>query len=449
MKKLELLNALLFIAALMLPQWAQAASIQRVESRFGCVAGEALTEGDILVMKSDGKCYKADADDSTLRPAIGVAGFTAASAANVSVVTRGQVGGLSSLTKGADVFLSTTAGGNTQTEPASYSQKIAVAISATQFAIQIGVPVFVSPSKISLPMRNETGGALAAGDLVYVSGWNETQKRFLVSKADADASGARAAYVMQGSLANNTNGFAYRTYRLTALDTSGTTVGDPVYLHTTAGGWTASAPTGADDINQIVGRVAVVHATTGEVELDLVSNNSPISVGTNELQALAITAAKIANTTITATQLATDAVTTVKITAANVTSTKASTPLKTRSAIIHVPDPGGADADITAGYVLWRPSVNVTVTKIEHIPQAAWVAAAPANDATVVLTNAAVGALATLAVQTALAAGSVNDMGAITNAAVVANTSVTIAVTANGTANAPAAIIQIEYTTGD
>ena len=258
-KKFSALLIAALIFPLALPQWAGAVSIQQVISRFACVAGEALTEGPPLAMKSDGKCYKADADDSTLRPAIGVAGFTAASAANVSVVTRGQVGGLSSLTKGSVVYLSTTAGGTTQTIPTAYAQPVGKAISATQYVIDIG---------------------------------RARQKQ---------------------------------------------------------------------------------------------------------------------------------------------------------SISIHVPDPGGAAADIQAGYVLWSPPVSVTVTAIKHIPQNDWIAAAAANDGEVKVVNAAVGNLATLSVVTALASGSKNDMGTITNAAVVGGTDVTMTLTTNGTANAPASVLQIEY----
>ena len=120
---------------------------------------------------------------------------------------------------------------------------------------------------------------------------------------------------------------------------------------------------------------------------------------------------------------------------------------KTHTVVIPVPDPGGAGVDIAAGYILWTPSIAVTITKIYTGAETAWIAAASANDATVVVTNAAVGAVATLSVVTALAVGSNTDMGAITNASVVAGTNVTIAVTTNGTADAPRQNIQIEYTT--
>lgn len=254
--------ASIFIAVLLLfaaPAWSTG-RIERVDSRFGCTVGENVAEGDVLMMKSTGVCWKADADDATLRPAIGVAGFAAKTGTGVSVVTRGQVGGMSALTKGAGMWLHTTAGGLTQSTPSAYYQAVGAAISATQYVLNVQNP------------------------------------------ADSAA----------------------------------------------------------------------------------------------------------------------------------------------RSVAIALPDPGAADADL-ATYVLWSPSVDATITKIYHVPHAAWVAAVAANDGVVVVTNAAVGAVATLPVVTALAAGTKNDMGAITNAAVVANTNVTLTITANGTANAPPSTILIEY----
>ena len=85
-------------------------------------------------------------------------------------------------------------------------------------------------------IRNETGGALAAGDLIYLSSWNEAQGRHLVSKADADVLGAHAVLIMQGALADVTDGQAYRSHRLTTLNTGAGAVGDPVYLDATTPG---------------------------------------------------------------------------------------------------------------------------------------------------------------------------------------------------------------------
>lgn len=115
-------------------------------------------------------------------------------------------------------------------------------------------------------VRNETGGGLVAGDLVYVSGWNEVELRWLVSKSQAKPFGGNLAqWVMRSALANNANGLAHKSFRLTGQDTSGTAVGDTVYLSgSTLGGFDLTVPNFA---RQSVGQVAVVNAVTGEVEL--------------------------------------------------------------------------------------------------------------------------------------------------------------------------------------
>jgi hypothetical protein len=134
------LLAVLAVAAPWIPGEAAAAvSVQQIFSRVGSTAGETLAEGDVVMVKSDGKAYKADADDATLRPAIGVIGKGGSSGDPVEIVTRGIVGGLSSLTKGGAVFLSTTAAGTTQTAPATYAQRLGWALSATEMALDIAV----------------------------------------------------------------------------------------------------------------------------------------------------------------------------------------------------------------------------------------------------------------------------------------------------------------------
>lgn len=156
----------------------------------------------------------------------------------------------------------------------------------------------------ALQVRNETGGTLTAGTLVYVSSWSEAQSRWLVSKADADVAGARAVFVLTADIANNANGIVSKGYRATGLDTSGTTVGDAWYLLATAGTSGKTAPTAANAIVQIVGRVAVVHASTGEVEFDLAANNALKAIGSNELQALSVGTAALAAGGVTAAKLA-------------------------------------------------------------------------------------------------------------------------------------------------
>lgn len=121
-----------------------------------------------------------------------------------------------------------------------------------------------------LPIRNASGATIAEGALVYVSGWAETYKRFLVTLADANVAGAsNALFVVRHPMLNNQNGVGWKTSRLQALNTSAGSVSDPVYLSATAGGWTLTAPSASGGVNQVVGRVAVDSTTVGEIEFNL------------------------------------------------------------------------------------------------------------------------------------------------------------------------------------
>ena len=132
-------------------------------------------------------------------------------------------------------------------------------------------------------VRNESGGTLTAGTPVYVSDWNETEQRPLVSKADANAAAKQAQYVLPNDIANNTNGVARRKFRSAAtLNTNAYAAkGDAAYLSETAGAVTETAPTASSSFVQEVARVAVKSATIGVLEYDV---KAPSKIGSNELQ---------------------------------------------------------------------------------------------------------------------------------------------------------------------
>ena len=121
-----------------------------------------------------------------------------------------------------------------------------------------------------LRIWNATGATIAAGALVYVSGWSETYKRWLVTLADADViARGNAIFVIRHAILNTQGGVGWKTHRLQAVNTSSGSVSDAVYLSTTAGGWTLTAPSAAGGQDQIVGRIAVDSATVGEIEFNL------------------------------------------------------------------------------------------------------------------------------------------------------------------------------------
>ena len=106
------------IMALMLSVPAFAAGWQQRYERFSAVAGETVVTGDVVcIAATDGKAYKADANDANLRPAVGVIGKGGSTSATVEIVTRGILTGQTAASPGARIFLSETAGGKTASAP--------------------------------------------------------------------------------------------------------------------------------------------------------------------------------------------------------------------------------------------------------------------------------------------------------------------------------------------
>lgn len=142
----------------------------------------------------------------------------------------------------------------------------------------------VEPYQEGLTVKNVSGGSLAVGDLVYVNGTTTapatgTDPVATVTKADADAAGAAktATYVVTKAMASNAFGKVGKYLVARGVNTNSyTTVGDPVYLSTTAGASTPTAPTLGNV--QIVGYVAVKSATVGIIVYNLTSN-PVVSVG--------------------------------------------------------------------------------------------------------------------------------------------------------------------------
>jgi len=164
------------LALLAIP--AEALTVTMVTARFSCVAGETITAGQAVTMKAaDGYCYKADADDAALRPAVGIAGATTSTGNRLGVVTSGIVAGNSSLTKAGAMYLSTTAGGVTQTQPSAYSQTIGRAISATEFQVQIQPP----QSLKVLPVAVEN--LAAAADIGVGTDWKQARAIYQAPRA--------------------------------------------------------------------------------------------------------------------------------------------------------------------------------------------------------------------------------------------------------------------------
>ena len=116
-------------------------------------------------------------------------------------------------------------------------------------------------------VRNDSGSNIGAGKLVYFSGTYNDSTDDYPTIALADASSAtpfRANAVTSAAIGNNADGTVLFFHEISGEDTSTGSVGDPVYLSTTAGDYTLTEPTGADLI-QVVGTISVDNASTGRV----------------------------------------------------------------------------------------------------------------------------------------------------------------------------------------
>lgn len=146
--------------------------------------------------------------------------------------------------------------------------------SVTQQKLGVGA---VYPDNMGLAVWNATGSTITAGQSVYVSGYNVANSLPQVSLAVNNTAGTSATFIATASIANGASGVVRRHWLSSAnLNTGGSTVGNPVYLDSTAGGWTLTVPSASNKRVQVIGRVVVVDAAVGQIDFDLSGNSSTV-----------------------------------------------------------------------------------------------------------------------------------------------------------------------------
>ena len=135
--------------------------------------------------------------------------------------------------------------------------------------IRAGGFAFKSTPQLGIQVLNETGSDIAVDKLVAISGYDVTTNLPNVVLADADNLAHYDVWVTKSAIVNGTAGTVYKGGMSVAnLNTnSATTVGDPVYLSATAGGFAHTAPTSGVIIP--VGYVYVKSATVGQIRWDM------------------------------------------------------------------------------------------------------------------------------------------------------------------------------------
>lgn len=121
-------------------------------------------------------------------------------------------------------------------------------------------------------VKNDSGGTLAKGAVVYVSGANGANVLVKPAIATADSTSATTIGILAQSLAANGIGWAIVEGSVTGLDTSAATAGDPVWLSgSVAGGvlyGVANKPQAPVHIVYL-GTVTRAHSTQGSIEIGI------------------------------------------------------------------------------------------------------------------------------------------------------------------------------------
>ena len=142
----------------------------------------------------------------------------------------------------------------------------------------------------------QAGEALTKGDAVYISGISGNTP--IVSKADADDSNKMPSFGLAKADASlNSNVVVVTFGTLAGLDTSSFSAGDILFIGTTAGGLTATAPTGETSLLQNIGIVQRSHASAGSIKVGGAGrtnatpnlNNGKIFLGNGSNQAVSTT----------------------------------------------------------------------------------------------------------------------------------------------------------------
>jgi len=112
--------------------------------------------------------------------------------------------------------------------------------------------------------KGQAGEALSKGEVVYISGISGNTT--VVSKADADDSAKMPAFgVVAADASINTSVTVYTFGRLSGLDTSSFSEGDELFVSTTAGALTSTAPTGESSKLQKIAKVTRSDNSAGSI----------------------------------------------------------------------------------------------------------------------------------------------------------------------------------------
>ena len=118
---------------------------------------------------------------------------------------------------------------------------------------------------VQMLVKNVSGGSLAKGTPIHQTGTAGQHSEVIAARADT-ASAMPSVGVLAETLADDDEGYAVITGRLSNIDTSSYSEGDVLFIGAT-GGLTATKPTGESNVTQNIGIVNKVHASAGSITI--------------------------------------------------------------------------------------------------------------------------------------------------------------------------------------
>ncbi len=128
--------------------------------------------------------------------------------------------------------------------------------------------VVIDATHVTFWARKGSVGTINVGQVVYVSGFNAGTGFIEVELADADVSAEMPAVgIVENTITNTAEGEVVEVGELFSVDTSAFSVGDELYVSTTAGGLVSSPPTGEASAIQKIATVLRSNGPNGILEV--------------------------------------------------------------------------------------------------------------------------------------------------------------------------------------
>ena len=118
---------------------------------------------------------------------------------------------------------------------------------------------------VQMLVKNVSGGSLTKGTPIHQTGTAGQHSEVIAARADT-AAAMPSVGVLAETLADEAEGYAVITGRLSNIDTSSYSEGDVLFVGAT-GGLTSTKPTGESNVTQNIGIVNKSHASSGSITI--------------------------------------------------------------------------------------------------------------------------------------------------------------------------------------